>query len=84
MLILRQNVIRLLKNQCIGRLILNKTHSYEWVSFWWNWWVSNPRPNKESKSFLHVCLILIFEIEVEISNQTLFLSSKSFASLQKK
>ena len=26
--------------------------------FWWNWWVSNPRPNKESKSFLHVYLIL--------------------------
>ena len=50
----------------------------------WNWWVSNPRPNKESKSFLHVYLILIFEIEVEISNQVLFLSSKSFASLQKK
>jgi len=56
-------------------MIKKETHSNEWVSFWWSWWVSNPRPNKVLKNFLHVYLILIFEISLVNSIQFLSLSS---------
>ena len=53
------------------------------VLYLWSWGVSNPRPNKELNNFLHVYLILVFEIRLEISNPNLILSFLKFCKFIK-